>query len=52
MGSWFKDLQEVSREFNSKLLVQQSQSLKFEDTYTALSKMVVDWSNLLLTNCS
>lgn len=44
MGDWFKDLQELSHDFNSKLLVKQSQSLKFEDTYTALSKMVVDWS--------
>ena len=42
MSKWFNDLQEASKEFNSKLVVQQS--LKFEDTYGALSKMVCDWS--------
>jgi len=45
LSKWFTDLQGASKEFNSKLVVQQS--LKFEDTYGALSQMVTDWSDQL-----
>lgn len=46
MSKWFNELEQVSHNFNSKMIVESIQN-KNEDLYLSTTKMMEDWSNQL-----
>ena len=48
MSKWFQELENLSNNFNSTLVVQPTRSNKYEDLYISMTKMMEDWSKILL----
>jgi len=48
MSKWFQELENLSNNFNSTLVVQPTRTNKYEDLYISMTKMMEDWSKIFI----